>query len=1098
MQSIIDHLEHWARVQPDKLLYSFIDLVGQEQDRYSYQEFHERTIMLAGSLMEHAGVKHGDRVLLVYPPGLEMMAAFFASARLGAIPVPVHAPSPMTFRAGAKKIGLLARDCNARIALSTANYIRSFQQIQGDHGDANGDLDVSWAATDQLAPRGRAWSGNRPNPILFLQYTSGSTGDPKGVIVNHRNVLANCRSADIGCPVSVCWLPQYHDMGLIGNYLFALICGGTVYGFSPLDFLKRPVLWLQTMSRVGATISSAPNFAYEYCLRDDKVPDNALQGIDLSTLRRLTNGAEPVRWETFSRFRDRFAPYGLPPEAHSVAYGLAENTLAVTLQGRQTLVVNKRRLQQGRVRIERGSARNNNQLRIVSCGQPLAGMSVRIVEPTTRRDLRDGDVGEIWITGDSKCEGYWQKPALNRETFAARIRGDDSGDSYLRTGDLGFFHEGELFVCGRLKDLIIVRGVNYYPQDIEAVVEAEFPDVIKGGAGRTACFSVGQAGAERLVVVVEVRDRKEFPDPLAIAAAIRAHHFIEPDTILFVPARSISKTTSGKVARSETCARWLRGELPVLASHDVTRPIKGNASELKDLFARILELYNLDGDEDFSFADIGMDSLTMVEFSLAIQAFFDKHGLSELVDVVDARFLQRLKVAELTALIERFESERELPVPMMRQQLDDIQQRDDATESMRMRRDAEFALPIGVDHNRPRDYDWQPPKNLLLTGATGFFGPFLLASLLRRTTSRIHVLVRAADRCHGSDRVITALKSARMWTNALNDAFTSRVKIVCGDLSRERLGLAPRQWDALAADIDAIMHNGARVNYVLSYDALRAENVGGTRELLQLAFADKSKAFHLISSTFIFGWSVKKLLLEEDHNPDMQRLDFGYAQSKWVAEQLVLRAASLGLPVRVYRPSLISASSGCVGSKDDIAVRLLGFMIRHGLAPTALNQLSFLPADMAAENIMSIFKLGALTENIFHVVADDYYNMSHITRLLSQQHGYPFEYFTLAEFINQMNLLCMPDDPLYPLLLFFNRSYRKMEAMQHKRYDNQSYRRARKKGGERPEPPLAETVAYIVKYMQQEGLIDEPAGKDASLIPQMVPTRDEDFAPASS
>jgi thioester reductase-like protein len=204
------------------------------------------------------------------------------------------------------------------------------------------------------------------------------------------------------------------------------------------------------------------------------------------------------------------------------------------------------------------------------------------------------------------------------------------------------------------------------------------------------------------------------------------------------------------------------------------------------------------------------------------------------------------------------------------------------------------------------------------------------------------------------------------------------------------------------------------------------------------------------------------------------------------------------LPVRVYRPSLISASSGCIGSKDDIAVRLLGFMIRHGLAPTALNQLSFLPADMAAENITSIFKLGALTENIFHVVADDYYNMSHITRLLSQQHGYPFEYFTLAEFISQMNMLCTPDDPLYPLLLFFNRSYRKMEAMQHKRYDNQSYRRARQKGGERPEPPLAETVAYIVKYMQHEGLIDEPAGKDASLIPQMVPTRDEDFAPASS
>jgi thioester reductase-like protein len=229
----------------------------------------------------------------------------------------------------------------------------------------------------------------------------------------------------------------------------------------------------------------------------------------------------------------------------------------------------------------------------------------------------------------------------------------------------------------------------------------------------------------------------------------------------------------------------------------------------------------------------------------------------------------------------------------------------------------------------------------------------------------------------------------------------------------------------------------------------------------------------------------------------MQRLDFGYAQSKWVAEQLVLRARALGLPVRVYRPSLISASSGCVGSKDDIAVRLLGFMIRHALSPTALNHLSFLPADIAAENITSIFKHADPGADVFHVVADDYYNMSHITRLLSEQHGYPFEYFTLAEFIAQMNKLCTPDDPLYPLLLFFNRSYRKMEAMQHKRYDSQSYRRARRLAGEQPEPALTATVSYIVKYMQQEGLIDEATGTGSSVIPE-VGTRNEDFASAAS
>jgi thioester reductase-like protein len=347
-------------------------------------------------------------------------------------------------------------------------------------------------------------------------------------------------------------------------------------------------------------------------------------------------------------------------------------------------------------------------------------------------------------------------------------------------------------------------------------------------------------------------------------------------------------------------------------------------------------------------------------------------------------------------------------------------------------------------------------------------------------------MVRADDVKHGKDRLIAGMRRALLCTPALQDEFAERIRIVCGDLTRERCGLEPRQWNALAGQIQAIMHNGARVNYVLSYDALRAENVGGTRELLNLAFAETRKAFHFISSTFMFGWSLKRILWETDQNAEMERLDFVYAQSKWVAEQLVLRAGQLGLPVRIYRPSLISASSGCVGSKDDIAVRLLAFMIRYGLAPESLNQLSFLPADTAAENITSIFKLRDAGVTTFHITADGYYNMGDITKIISERHGYTFAYHSIAKFIDQMNAHCTQDDPLYPLLLFFNRSYRKIEAMQHKRYDNQSYRRARRLGGETAEPPLEETVSYIIKHMQRDRLIPESARTDVQNVSERV------------
>lgn len=1073
MTHLVDCLEHWTQKHPDKLIYSFLDARGRELEHYTYQQFYDRALGLAQQLVNEAGVQNGDRILLVYPPGLEMIAAFFAALNLGAIPVPVCAPLSMNAGAGAARIEHVAQDCGAWLALTTSSYLRGISAAPrtSELGTESPSIltTVRWLATDTLTERGGTLRQRHDNPILFLQYTSGSTGDPKGVVVTHRNVIHNAKETIHPNSVGVSWLPQYHDMGLIGHYLFAVVTGGTNHGFSPFDFLKRPALWLQTVSRVRATLTTAPNFAFGYCLREDKVPDSALCDVDLSSLEGMMTAAEPIHPETFARFYARFSAYGLPRESYYGGYGLAENTLAVSLRGRQTLHVQKQHLQLRQLRIQKTATRNNNQLALVSCGQPFKSIDVRIVDPESCAALGEGDVGEIWIDGDSKCSGYWERPDLTNAVFHARIASEPGNPrSYLRTGDLGFLHEGELFVCGRIKDLIIIHGVNYYPQDIEAIIESEFADIASTGQGRTAAFSVEHDGEERLMVVMEVNRKQERLDPAAVAQAIRARYFIDPYQVLFVPPRTISKTTSGKVARNKTRERWLSGDLQVLELYvhaDFARP--NSAPSLKGLFNRICELYGLNGDEEATLADIGLDSLTLVDLTLKIQNHFENLGLAELVADLDVRFLQRLTVAEMARLLDVYDTGAEVPVDELRVWLDSRKRTDDAQELCLMRADAKWNPPAA-----PAIDACETPQSILMTGATGFFGPFLLGSLLQRTECKIDVLIRAADQSHGRDRLVDALRRAEVWTPEIQEEFLSRVRVVCGDLGLARIGLNDRDWNRLCEESDAIVHNGAHVNYVLSYDALRPYNICGTHELLNLAATTRKKPFHHISSTFIHGWSARPIAAEHEFNEALEELDFGYSQTKCIQEHILLNAARHGHPIRIYRPTLITASARGVGSRSDIGVRLLAFMIKYGIAVEALNQISFLQADLVSDHIARIFGLRETDSNTFHVTTTTYYNIMDVTKSITEQFGYTFTYYDTARFVEEVNRLCTPDDLLYPLLVFLNRSQHKFKPMEPKRYDNRHYRAALDRvGPDIVEPRMEDTVAYIVAHLQRDGLI---------------------------
>ena len=1084
-ETLIDYLQMWGERKPDQILYRFVDIDGRELEHYTYQGFEARTRELAAYLVTEAGLRPGERALLVYPPGLEMVVALFACARIGVIAVPVSPPLPSAFEAGLAKLSFIARDSEAKVVLSTTELEDGYRLLLGHRQGAQSWPDTElppelpWFGTDRTRGYGGSPVADTPGRVLFLQYTSGSTSDPKGVIVSHANVIANGHAAHSTPPVGVCWLPQHHDMGLIAGYFFVLLHGGTTHGMSPADFLQRPSSWLRLISEVGGTYTAGPNFALDYCLREDKLPASELAGIDLSSLDAVLVGAEPVRANTFTRFRERFAAYGLKPEALFTAYGLAEYTLCVSIRGRQVLTLNKQALHKDRVRVEKALPENNNQVRLVSCGKPLDGNVLRIVDPQSGQALGESRIGEIWLDGASKGGGYWRRPEVTAQAFGARIVGDDD-HTYLRTGDLGFLHEGELFYCGRSKDLIIVRGVNCYPQDIEAVVERSAPQV---RLGCIAAFSVELPEQEALVVVAEVKDEQALPDAKALARAIRRHCQIDPHTIVFVPPRSVAKTTSGKIRRAETRTLWLEGKLTELAAYThQTHDGPGASAGPLERFRHLIESYDLTGQEDYSFGDLGVDSLAMAELRADLQALLAEHGAAELAEAVDMRLLQRLSIAEFFGLMSQFGEGTGQPIEAVRQALEEISAEYAASEIKQMRADAALPLPA-LPPARPGQ-----PSDILLTGATGFLGPFLLRSLLSQTGYTLHALVRATDAAHGLDRIVAALHQARLWSPALESEVRARVRVVCGDLAEPDLGLGSAAFERLAGRVDAIVHNGALVNYVRTYDALRPTNVAGTRELLRLAMTTHRKAFHLVSSTFIYGWSVKPVVAESDPNAEMFGLDFGYSQTKWVAEQLTFQAQQKGLDVRIYRPSLISPTSAGFGSHDDILVRLSAFMIQHGLAVHARNQLSLLPADLIADHIVAMLGLPASAGTVFNMTADDYYNITDVTQIMSERCGYRFTYHDIPSFVEQVNRRCTPRDPLYPLIDFLNRSAGKITAMQDKRYGNTQYQNARPLAKVRlREPALTDTIENLVRFLRSERLIDE-LELEGAMHPQALAT----------
>jgi thioester reductase-like protein len=1045
MSSIIDVFESRVKEYPSKLLFAFLNIKGEVKEEYTYLDFNERTKNLANNLSQ-TKIKKGDRVLLVYPPGLEIICAFFACTRLGFIPVPVYPPSEQGFDASIKKMGFIAKDCSAVAILTIRSFYWSIKvNLERESAESRhftSLLDLLWVSTDEFSNSTKRQYKEAHSEILFLQYTSGSTNEPKGVMVTHTNLLDNFNNVVDHLPIGVSWLPQYHDMGFIGYYIFFAIKGGTTYGFSPKDFILRPSLWLETISKYKGSASSAPNFAYEYCLSPGKISDETMASLDLSSLRFLMNAAEPINAKIFSQFIEKFKTCGLNSKSCFAAYGLAENTLAVSNYGRVAKYFDAELLKKHLVKEELDYTKKGTA-QIMSCGKVLGDTKIEIVSVDSPfKSLNAGHVGEIWVTGTSKCKGYWNKIELSKEKFEAEIDQDKSGTQWLRTGDLGFVLEGELFVSGRIKDMLIIRGLNYYPHDIEALVE-EDTTVRKGCV---AAFSDSTTGGDELIILVGIRNLKKSPNLVDITSKLIKFFGISAKEIICVPARTIAKTSSGKIMRFENKRRYLNNELQIIDQH-FSHNVEEIDSELKKKNAgtpiagnlqSVLNYYGLTGNETCTLTDAGLDSIKLAEFAYDIKGTLKAYGFADLTDDVDIQILQKIAVSELVELLNDLRNSTSLSRFRFKSAMAKMKKELRKNELKLMQLDAKSHISKHLNYPAIDS----SKGGIFLTGATGFFGPFLLKSLVEQSLHMIYVLVRSNTPLEAMNRIKNSFSNIEL-SDFLLKRIDQHVIPICGDLEKPKFGLSSDAYNELAEKVNTIYHNAALVNYLLDYESMKHINVDGTHEVIHLATYKRPKVINYISTTFIFGWSVKDVLYESDCNTKMELLDFGYSQSKWVADQVVLDAMSKGLNARIFRPALISPSIQGEGYNFDISIRLLAFMVNHGIGTTAQNQVSFSPADTAAHNIVAISNLPESIGKTFHVTRDNFSSLQDVTDILSEITGKKFKLFALKSFVPEVVSKCTKEDILFPLLNFLVGSVDNISSMEFKRYDNSNYTKYR-------------------------------------------------------
>ncbi len=992
--TLVHLLKHRALMTPDQTAYIYLEDGENREVPITYGELDRRARGVAATLQEKIARAHDSRVLLVYPQGLEFLVAFFGSLYAGATAVLVYPP---TNKKIAKRLNGIAQDCDVALVLSTTSVMEKMANMAADDGIGS----LTWLNTDHLAAGTEARfveqdiSGEH---IAFLQYTSGSTGTPKGVMVSHDNLMANQRSiqAIFGSSessITVGWLPLIHDMGLIGNALHPLFLGTPLVFMSPLHFMQRPARWLRAISKYRATLSGGPNFAYEQCV--NKIDLDDVRDLDLSCWKVAFNGAEPVREDTVARFMNKFAACGLSPTAHKAVYGLAEATLIVTGTGPDAA--------------HAADAHTGT----MSSGAALPCDVVKIVNVDTGTEVQDGAEGEIWVSGPSVAQGYWNRPDATEETFRARLFVESSpeggtdfphpnpspggrgalnlplppgeglrvreealrthdGRFYMRTGDTGYLKGGEVHITGRIKDIIIMQGKNYHAEDVEWSVNG----VVGIRPGCVAAFSVDEGGQEKLVLVAGVTTSREEDWPAVVAqvrSAIYADHQLHLDRIVFIKPKDLPLTTSGKVQRRLTRQMLLGGEFTTLLDQTLqAQGINPNACWKKtsqfvaastpaerELAVVWGEILNLPPDEvgiHDNFFELGGSSLTMLELATRLNANMEV----------------LFRYPTISGYLYRT-SEYEYP---------------DVAADI-------YLPPAAIDETL------QGRTGIsLITGGTGFFGLHFLQSMMKRSSDQFVLLVRGKS----AESIKKKFDAAVAYFQMQNSIDTARVILMQGDLSQKNAGIPDDQYEWVARNVDRIYHIGSHVNNWLPYEGIREINVDGTRSLLTLARTGRKKEFHYASTSTFSPKKDDQTVFEEGDDIDHTEINryFGYDISKYASESMCKLARAEGLNCNIYRLVWVGGhvDTGLTKLNDGLNI-MLRILLTLGVYPQGNYLHDIVPVDLMADAMASLQGKALNTDYNVTSQSKESIDMKRIAVMLRSM-GYDLKEVSRAELVERL------------------------------------------------------------------------------------------------
>jgi len=903
------------------------------------------------------------------------------------------------------------------------------------------------------------------NNTAFIQYSSGSTNNPKGVVISYKNISENIKSilkniiptGIENCSISLlCWLPQYHDMGLVGNYLTGYILSiinkdnpVNLYYMSPMTFLSNSSKLIKYISDNNIDFICFPNFAFEIYNSNFNIDDYNNCNLNLSKIHILT-GSEKIRINSLRTFINNFSNFGFTEQNIMPCYGLAEYTLMVSIN--KGLVLHDTDISVGKI----------------TCG---SAEKILVINPHTKTICKDGESGEIWIAGVCKAIEYFKNEELTNELLKGKLTGDNL--EYLKTGDLGYIIDDYLYINGRIKELIIINGKNYYPEDIEDTLNKINP-IRKGN---NCVVSVEEDNTEILVLFAELYTESSKLNFSLVKKEISKKHGIIPKYMFILPYDSLPKTSSGKIKRVLLKDLYLSKKLKFIeklddSSIDTCVDISNIDQRIIKDFGFLFLEYDYNDNKGFKLSEVGVSSIN-------ISILYQKINL--LVEKYSHNNINNIKFSTAHCFNLTYEDLHDILLKLYNDEpfyIGGKNKDEHLSCTLRLMHKDIITLPDELPEFNKYGLKLSDNNcNVFITGVTGFLGSFLLYELITRTTCKIYAHVRCKNKDHGYSRIIDILSKYKLLNKKIRDQLEKRLVIIQGDLEIPLLGLTQDVYDFLCETIDVIFHSGAGVNYIQPYEALRGSHVIATREIVLMCFNKKQKTLHHMSSSTTCGFfdaEKHPVLYESDINFTGDNINFGYGQGKWAAEMIVYNAIKLGLKCKIYRPSfLTSDSKNYVYHEQDIIIKLFELMLDHKKTFYGDYYLNCIPVDKASANIISLSLMEDFYSKIFHITTDLKKNLDNTEyqyNLLGNFFNIPIEFMNLNDFVKYINKTIKPDESFYPLLPFFNDNYESIAKTAGKIYDNSFCKSCFKKYPEF-EYKLSsnkDTIIFICKYLMNK------------------------------